>query len=139
MDIQQRDEIISYACKVITQTGVKSLRMDDVAQATRTSKRTLYETFGDKEELIFQACKKHFDIFEASNIKAAKDADNILIAMIIVMEEVRKNANLNWQIRSSLKRFYPQISERLLNENADEKLSLIQFEWESFKVILIAE
>lgn len=125
MELQQRAEIIKYARKVIVQMGVKSLRMDDVAQATHTSKRTLYETFGDKEELLFLAAREHFDAFDQSNLEAAKDADNILIAMLIIMEQIRKNAEVNWQLRSTLKKFYPKINQRLWHDKADAKRKVI--------------
>ncbi|MFI3316782.1 MAG: TetR/AcrR family transcriptional regulator [Rikenellaceae bacterium] len=125
MDAQQRAEVIAYARKTIVQTGIKSLRMDDVAQATHTSKRTLYETFGDKEELLFLAVKAHFDKFEMNNAETAKDAPNILIAMLIVVEEIRKNAEVNWQLRSTLKRFYPKINERLWYDKADLKRKIV--------------
>ncbi len=125
MDIQQRADVISQTRKMILQMGVKALRMDDVAQATRISKRTLYETFGDKEELLFLAVKEHFDAFESNNVKAATDATNILVAMLIIMDEIRENAEINWQIRNSLKRFYPNVSTRLLNDQSDEKRKVV--------------
>ncbi len=125
MDAEQRDLIISTSRKTIVQLGVKAFRMDDIAQSTHVSKRTLYETFGDKEELIFLSLKSHFDDFDRRNATCAKGAPNILVAMLIVMEEVRKNAEVNWQIRSSLRRFYPKTSERLLLDQADQKRKII--------------
>ncbi|MFR9519421.1 MAG: TetR/AcrR family transcriptional regulator [Rikenellaceae bacterium] len=125
MEAQQRAEIINYARKVIVQMGVKALRMDDIAQATHTSKRTLYETFGDKEELLFLAARAHFDAFDQNNIEAAKDADNILIAMLIIMEEIRKNDETNWQILSTLKKFYPKVNQRLWHDKADLKRKIV--------------
>ncbi len=125
MESQQRDEIISYARKTILTLGVKAFRMDDIAQGVHVSKRTLYETFGDKEELIFLAAKAHFDAFDQNNANEAKNAPNILVAMLIIMEEIRKNADVNWQIRSSLKRFYPKINERLWSDQADVKRRIV--------------
>ncbi len=125
MEAQQRAEIITYARKMIVTMGVKSLRMDDVAQATRVSKRTLYETFGDKEELLFLAAQEHFDIFNQSNMKAVRKAPNVLIAMLIVMEEIRKHADVNWQIRTTLRKFYPKVSERLWSDRADLKRKIV--------------
>ncbi len=121
MDTQQRAEVTAYARKVIIQMGVKALRMDDIAQATRTSKRTLYEVFGDKEELLFEAIKEHFDSFDQNNLKAVEGAPNVLIAVIIIMEEIRKNSEVNWHLRSSLKKFYPSLVNRLWQHNADIK------------------
>ncbi|MFI3264371.1 MAG: TetR/AcrR family transcriptional regulator [Rikenellaceae bacterium] len=125
MDAVQRAEIITLARKTIVQFGVKSLRMDEIARSAHVSKRTLYETFGDKEELIFLAVREHFEIFELGNMKSAKNAPNILIAILIVMEEIRKNSDVNWRIRSSLRQFYPEVNERLWNDNADEKRKVV--------------
>ncbi len=125
MDAQQRAGVISQARQMIVKMGVKALRMDDVAQATRTSKRTLYETFGDKEELLFLAVQEHFSEFETRNAQAAVDAPNILVAMMIVMDEIRRNAEVNWQIRIALKRFYPNVSERLWNDKQDAKRKIV--------------
>ncbi len=110
---------------MIVQSGVRSLRMDDVVRATHVSKRTLYETFGDKEELLYLAAKEHFDIFESENIKAAQNAPNILVAMLMIMEEIRKNADVNWQIRSELHKFYPNINKRLWDDNSDVKRRIV--------------
>lgn len=125
MDAQQKNEIISYARKTILQLGVKAFRMDDIAQSAHVSKRTLYETFGDKEELLFLALKEHFDKFEQNNFNAAKSAPNILVAMLIVMEEIRKNDEVNWQIRSTLKKFYPKINQRLWSDRSDVKRKVV--------------
>ncbi len=125
MDAQQRAEIVSHARKTIVNLGVKALRMDDIAHATHVSKRTLYETFGDKEELLFLAAQEHFDVFDQSNFKAVEHAPNILVAMIIIMEEVRKNAEINWNLRRTLKLFYPKVNERLWNHKADEKRKFV--------------
>ena len=40
---------------MIKAVGVKSVRMDDVASDLGMSKRTLYEMFGDKEELLSES------------------------------------------------------------------------------------
>jgi AcrR family transcriptional regulator len=40
--------------KAFAERGVKAVKMDDVAQMLSISKRTLYEIYKDKEELLFQ-------------------------------------------------------------------------------------
>ncbi len=121
MEAQQKSEVIAIARELIVAQGVKALRMDDVARTAHVSKRTLYEEFGDKEELIFLAVRWHFDMFDYSNYKAAENAPNILIAILIVMEEIRKNAEVNWQIRRSLRQLYPKVNKRIWSDKADIK------------------
>ena len=45
---------------MIVELGVKSLRVDDLAHDLAVSKRTLYEMFGDKEELLYHSIKYLF-------------------------------------------------------------------------------
>ena len=55
----QREKIVDRVSQMIKAVGVKSVRMDDVASDLGMSKRTLYEMFGDKEELIYESAKYH--------------------------------------------------------------------------------
>ena len=44
-----KEQIINTAFDLFSQYGIKSVSMDDVAKAAGISKRTLYESFEDKE------------------------------------------------------------------------------------------
>lgn len=48
-----RKEIIDYAAKMFMLQGIKDVKMDDIAQGMGISKRTIYEQFSDKKELLF--------------------------------------------------------------------------------------
>lgn len=47
--------VIDYAMKEFFQKGVRQVTMDDIAKGLQMSKRTLYQLFADKEQLII-AC-----------------------------------------------------------------------------------
>lgn len=49
-----RLKIINTASKLFMEKGVKSVKMDDIAQTLSISKRTLYEIFADKESLLYE-------------------------------------------------------------------------------------
>ena len=49
-----KGRILDTAMKAFAERGVKAVKMDDVAQMLSISKRTLYEIYKDKEELLFQ-------------------------------------------------------------------------------------
>ncbi|WP_197018882.1 MULTISPECIES: TetR/AcrR family transcriptional regulator [unclassified Prevotella] len=46
--------------KLFTERGINSVRMDDVAQTMGISKRTIYELYNKKEDLLFEVVVKHF-------------------------------------------------------------------------------
>lgn len=53
-----RNKIIAYAMKEFYQRGVKAVKMDEISQGLHVSKRTVYEIFGDKEELLLAGLKQ---------------------------------------------------------------------------------
>ncbi len=125
MDSKQRDEVIIQARQMILDLGIKSFRMDDLAQAAHISKRTLYEEFGDKEELLFQAVKFHFDTFFEENSRKAQKGSNVLESILIIMGEIRKNSHINWQLRNALLKFYPTILNRINIDKAEVRYRII--------------
>lgn len=50
-----RDEIIRATQELITRNGIRAVRVDEIAQTLGISKRTLYEMFADKNDLV-SAC-----------------------------------------------------------------------------------
>ena len=57
---QLKGRILEAALKAFAEQGVKAVKMDDVAQMLAISKRTIYEIFSDKEELLYQVVA-HYD------------------------------------------------------------------------------
>ena len=55
----QKERIIDQAMHMFVSQGIKSVRMDDIAQQLGVSKRTLYEMFGDKEGLLYLAMERY--------------------------------------------------------------------------------
>ncbi|MCQ2228237.1 MAG: TetR/AcrR family transcriptional regulator [Bacteroidales bacterium] len=54
------EKIVEISTKLFLDRGIKAVSMDDVAQALGISKRTLYETFSSKDELLVH-CLEHMN------------------------------------------------------------------------------
>lgn len=52
-----KSKIVAYAMKEFYLRGVKAVKMDEISQGLHVSKRTVYEIFGDKEELLLAGMK----------------------------------------------------------------------------------
>lgn len=52
-----RERILHKAMSLFKQQGVKSVRMDDISRALGISKRTLYEVYDNKEQLLLEGLK----------------------------------------------------------------------------------
>lgn len=70
-----KEHIVLAAAKSFAQKGVKTVRMDDIAAGLSISKRTLYELFHDKEDLLLDVMKLHREeigIYDSSGFQSRK-------------------------------------------------------------------
>ncbi len=78
MDVKKKD-ILEQAHRLFLRFGVKSMTMDDVATHLRVSKKTLYEHFTDKNDLVEQVvagvCKHHRTSIDAICAKGLNAID----------------------------------------------------------------
>ncbi len=109
----QRDYIIERTTQMFVNQGIKSVRMDDVAQTLGVSKRTLYEMFGDKEELIYLCMSKYLRDQHKSVLDISKYTQNKLEAVLVGFIEMTQYSENNNRLMSNLMRFYPSVFERL--------------------------
>lgn len=102
--------------QMFVRQGIKSVRMDDIAQELGVSKRTLYEMFGDKEELLYLCLKRHMSLVNESVARKAREADNLLESILIGFFEITQYSETNSRIAGNLRKFYPSVHERLHRE-----------------------
>ena len=48
-----KDKILTTAMTAFARNGIRAVKMDDIANALSISKRTLYEVYRNKEDLLF--------------------------------------------------------------------------------------
>ncbi len=75
---EQKDRILSYAIENFSRNGIRNVKMDDIASDLGISKRTLYQLFKDKENLLVE-CFKYSEKRSAKLYsELIKSTDNIL-------------------------------------------------------------
>lgn len=57
--LELRNRILKAAMTEFLHKGVKSVKMDDIANTLAISKRTLYEIYSNKEELLLEAVRAY--------------------------------------------------------------------------------
>ena len=92
--MDQKERIIEQAMHMFVSQGIKSVRMDDIAQQLGVSKRTLYELFGDKEGLLYLAMDRYFEKKRIERAAVCAHARNVLEAMFMVLGGVMDNAEV---------------------------------------------
>ncbi len=111
----QRVNIIKHVSQMILSLGVKSVRMDDVAGELGMSKRTLYEMFGDKEELLYESLAYLIDERCRDLSQKTKDCENMFEVLLISVKETCGNgfSEMERRLTHNLKKFYPAVYDRI--------------------------
>ena len=116
----QKEYIIERASEMFVANGIKSVRVDDIAQSLGMSKRTLYEMFGDKEELIY-LCMSYFLEKQRNEVNLiAKDTSTTILEVVLQgFLNMMQYTEVNHRIMNNLQRFYPKVFERIRQESGE--------------------
>ena len=111
---------------MIVELGVKSLRVDDLAHDLAVSKRTLYEMFGDKEELLYHSIKHLFQS-EANEIQSSvAESQSGIPSLLEIFDAMMARGAVRKRIMENLSKFYPDLYERIMTENRDYGLAMLR-------------
>lgn len=110
-DISQR--IIEQAGKLFLKYGIKSVTMDDISTELSISKKTIYQYFRDKDEIVSQVAENHLLQEKARMEEIRSEASNAIEQLYnysaclremfegmnpAVLYDLRKYYNTAWQI-----------------------------------------
>lgn len=121
-------KICKYAVNMFYKHGTKNVKMDDISSKLKISKRTLYELFDDKEQLLLECMKykvetEHKELFDYVH----SEANNVMEVLIkfyeIRMEIVKK---ISPAFYSDLER-YPAVRKYLKQHSTLERNRSIHF------------
>lgn len=128
--LRLRGRIVKVASEMFVTNGIKNTRMDDIAIALSISKRTLYEIFKDKEDLLLEIMRVHYvQMKEFSETVSAREG-NVLEKLFVVLQH-----NLN-DMRKVSKGFiqelqrYPHVIE-FMRDTQKHRAELAQHFYEA--------
>lgn len=115
---EQRKRVIAMAGKMFAEQCIRKVRMDDVASALGMSKRTLYEMFADKEELLLECMKVDQEKKREYAAQVAATANNVLeIVFCLYQYGMEEMKNVNSSMYRDIKK-YPKVCEFLNQRKA---------------------
>lgn len=114
-----KEMIIEQAAKMFAEQGIKSIRMDDIAKTLGVSKRTLYEMFEDKEELLYLSIRYMQQQRMAKVEAKLRENTDSLIYLFESIEMMMGNRELHRRISNNLSKFYPTTFERVRKESEE--------------------
>lgn len=76
-------KIMQVAMREFRRCGVKAVKMDDIASRLSISKRTLYEIFSNKEELLLECVRMQEEAFDSHMAEFGSDSSHNSIDIIL--------------------------------------------------------
>lgn len=123
--MELREKILRTSLDLMMRIGPQSVTMDMVARDCGISKRTLYETFPNKHNLISDVIKYNQEQSNAKFTQIFEQASNSFEALMgvytVAREFIRKTSPV---FLADIKRLYPEVFEEYKAQEVDHILSL---------------
>ncbi len=108
----QQELIISTASRLFDQFGIRSVSIDNVCNELRISKKTFYNYFPQKEDLVEAVVvhqrKQQYDKFD----KLCKNK-NAIDSLILSIKDIRKTIGQESPVMcNDLEKYYPKVNEK---------------------------
>ncbi len=102
-------KVLHAAERLFMRFGVRSVSMDDVARETSISKKTLYQCFRDKDDLVRRTLATHLDAMQVkieSVMASMEDPIEQLEAIAVFVLE--HNKEINPSLLYDLRKYHPE-------------------------------
>ena len=108
-DMEPLTKILSVSVELFSQYGFKSITMDDIARRAGISKKTLYQHFANKEEVVHESViwyKSHMTENCEGLIGDAENAIEAMVKMLAFMDSMHKR--INPMALFEMQRYFPE-------------------------------
>jgi TetR/AcrR family transcriptional regulator, cholesterol catabolism regulator len=111
MDVKER--IQEKANELFRKYGVKSITMDDIASQLGISKKTIYQYFADKEELVHSVIDQKIKESQGDCTCSISDAENAIHEQFLVQDKFLEHlSELNPVALHDMEKFHPSAYEK---------------------------
>lgn len=80
-----KDKIVECAANMFMGNGVRSVKMDDIANQLSISKRTLYEIYNNKEELLYAVVQERHKKEDMEWKELGENSDNVMDILVGIL------------------------------------------------------
>ncbi|HEX8546805.1 MAG TPA: TetR/AcrR family transcriptional regulator, partial [Cytophagaceae bacterium] len=104
-----RERIIQKSHELFLRYGIKSITMDDIAKPMGISKKTIYQFFEDKNELVHSVVKQILEIQKNSLDAIQKNAHDPIAEVLKLSEFVKETMeNMGMSVMFELQKYHPK-------------------------------
>ncbi|MFN2458444.1 MAG: TetR/AcrR family transcriptional regulator [Chitinophagaceae bacterium] len=113
--MEQKERILHKAHELFNRYGIRSVSMDDMASQVGMSKKTVYQYYTDKEELVDAVFHLIIDNRQADCIEAKKKSENAVHEVFLAFNRVQEMfANMNPAVLFDMQKYHPDVFKKFL-------------------------
>lgn len=111
--METKNRIAEKAEALYMRFGIRSVSMENMAEELGMSKKTLYQYFADKDELVEEVVKRHTLAIREECEQIAKEAKDAVHEIFLIMQRVMEDfRNMNPMVLFDLQKFHPKGFQR---------------------------
>jgi AcrR family transcriptional regulator len=121
------ERILLKARDLMLQSGLRQVTMDDLAQELGISKKTIYQYYKDKDDLVKAVVNLELKNHEAICNTCGSNAENAIHEMFLLMENMKAmTQTMNPNAMMELDKHFPSAFEIIKNHKDEFLFSLIK-------------
>lgn len=121
-----RERIKQKADELYRRYGVKSVTMDEIALQLGVSKKTIYQSFSDKNELVDEVVAEMLEGSKWSCIRSIQQSENAIHEVLLMMESMQDMmTSLSPTFVFDIQRGHPKSYKRFENYKSDFILKIL--------------
>ena len=108
-ELEHKDKILKAAAELFSKYGVRSVSMDDIARHLSISKKTIYQYFADKEDIVISAAREHMGRNKATFEAIHRNAVSAIDELVKLSKQLRiEMEGLNPALLFDLQKYHPK-------------------------------
>lgn len=125
--MEQKERIQAKADELFMRYGIRSVSMDDIAAELAMSKKTLYQFFADKDELVDAVVDKELKRGQCDCIDCRTNSKDAVEEIFITMEQIAEQfRNMNPMVLFDLEKFHATAYQKFLKHKNEFLMDVIR-------------
>jgi AcrR family transcriptional regulator len=125
--MEPKERIQAKADELFMRYGIRSVSMDDIAAQLVMSKKTLYQSFADKDELVDAVVDAELKKGQCDCLLCNQQSKDAVEEIFITMEQIAEQfRNMNPMVLYDLEKFHPVSFQKFLKHKNEFLLEVIK-------------
>ncbi|MDG5767130.1 TetR/AcrR family transcriptional regulator [Balneolales bacterium ANBcel1] len=117
-----KDKIQKTALELFKKHGIHYVSLDLIAKSLGISKKTIYNHFKNKEEIVHRCIEQYFEERTVQNDAILEEAEHTIEALVkVIKSSLKHTARINPLMFEEIIRYYPEVSSLITEKHYSKR------------------